>query len=49
MIHDVYGAKKDKKMMHLFEGSEHAESVWDHPEQYKEVLSSFLREYGIID
>ena len=49
MIYDVYGAKKDKKRMQLFEGSAHAESVWDHPEQYKEVLSAFLKEYKIID
>ena len=48
MIYDVYNAKKDKKKMQLFEGSTHAESVWDHPEQYKQVLTDFLKEYKII-
>ena len=48
MVYDVYNAKKDKKQMQLFEGSTHAESVWDHPEQYKQVLESFLKQYNII-
>ena len=48
MIYDVYNAKKDKKRMQLFEGSKHAESVWDHTEQYAQVLESFLKDYGII-
>ena len=48
MIYDVYNAKKDKKRMQLFKDSEHADSVWDHADQYKEVLKSFLEEYKII-
>ncbi len=48
MVYDVYNAKKDKKRLQLFEGSSHAESVWDHTDQYREVLRSFLEEYRII-
>ena len=48
MVYDVYNAKKDKKRLQLFEGSGHAESVWDHTDQYREVLKSFLEEYKII-
>ncbi len=48
MVYDVYNAKKDKKRLQLFEGSGHAESVWDHADQYREVLKSFLEEYKII-
>ena len=48
LIYDIYEAKKDKKRMQLFEGSEHAESIWDHTDQYRQVLASFLSDYGII-
>lgn len=48
MVYDVYNAKKDNKQMQLFEGSTHAESIWDHTEQYKQVLESFLKQYKII-
>ncbi|MBQ6672787.1 MAG: alpha/beta hydrolase [Spirochaetales bacterium] len=48
MIYDVYNAKKDKKRMQLFKGSKHAESIWDHTEQYAKVLKEFLQDYGII-
>ena len=48
MIHEVYAAKKDKKEIHVFEGSEHAESVWDHTDEYRQVLKDFLEKYGII-
>ena len=47
-IYDVYGAKKDKKEMHLFKDSEHAESIWDHTDEYRQVLKDFLKKYGII-
>ena len=48
MVYDVYNAKKDKKHLQLYEGSTHAESIWDHPEQYKKVLEDFLKQYKII-
>ena len=48
MIHEVYGAKKDKKEIHVFEGSEHAESIWDHTDEYRQVLKDFLKKYEII-
>ena len=48
MIYDVYNAKKDKKRMQLFEGSKHAESIWDHTDQYRQVLKSFLSDYNLI-
>ncbi len=48
MIYDVYNAKKDKKRMQLFKGSKHAESIWDHTDQYREVLKGFLTDYKII-
>jgi hypothetical protein len=48
MVYDVYNAKKDKKHLQLYEGSTHAESIWDHPEQYKQVLEDFLKQYKII-
>jgi len=48
MVNDVFNAKKDKKKMHLFEGSEHAESIWDHTDEYRQVVKDFLTESGII-
>ena len=48
MVYDVYNAKKGKKRIQLFEGSEHAYSIWDHTDQYRQVLKSFLEEYKII-
>ena len=48
MIHEVYDAKKDKKEIHVFEGSEHAESIWDHTDEYRQVLGDFLKKYEII-
>jgi len=48
MIYDVYNAKKDKKRLQLFEGSKHAESIWDHTEQYAQVLHDFLKDYNVI-
>ena len=48
MIHEVYAAKKDRKEIHVFEGSEHAESVWDHTDEYRQVLKDFLKKYEII-
>ena len=47
-IYDVYNAKKDKKEMHLFKDSEHAESIWDHTDEYRQVLKDFLTKYKII-
>jgi len=48
MIYDVYGAKKDKKEIHLFKDSEHAESIWDHTDEYRQVVREFLEKYKII-
>ena len=48
MIHEVYGAKKDKKEIHVFENSEHAESIWDHTDEYRQVLKDFLTKYEVI-
>ena len=48
MIHEVYDVKKDKKEIHVFEGSEHAESIWDHTDEYRQVLRDFLKKYEII-
>lgn len=48
MIYDVYGAKKDRKKIQLFEGSKHAESIWDHADQYRQVVKDFLTEYKLI-
>lgn len=48
MIYDVYNAKKDRKEIHVFEGSEHAESIWDHTDEYRQVLRDFLKKYEII-
>ena len=48
MVNDVFNAKKDKKKMHLYEGSEHAESIWDHTDEYRQVVKDFLTEFGII-
>lgn len=48
MIYDIYEAKKDNKRMQLFEGSKHAESIWDHTDQYRQVLKDFLTDFGII-
>ena len=47
-IYDVYGAKKDKKEIHLFKDSEHAESIWDHTDEYRQVVKEFLEKYKII-
>ena len=48
MVYDVFDAKKDKKKLHIFEGSEHAESIWDHTDEYRQVVKDFLTEFGII-
>lgn len=48
MVHELFCAKKDRKVLQLFEGSSHAMSVLDHPGQYREVLENFLKQYGII-
>lgn len=48
MIYEVYEAKKDKKKMQLFAGSKHAESIWDHTNQYRQVVKDFLTEYKFI-
>ena len=48
LIYDVYGAKKDKKEIHLFKDSEHAESIWDHTDEYRQVIKDFLTKYKII-
>jgi len=48
MVYDVYNVKKDKKKMQLFEGSVHAESIWDHTDQYRKVLKDFLEEFKLI-
>ena len=48
MVYDVFNAKKDKKKLHIFEGSEHAESIWDHTDEYRQVVKDFLTEFGII-
>ncbi|MCF0261469.1 MAG: alpha/beta hydrolase [Sphaerochaetaceae bacterium] len=47
MVYDVFNAKKDKKKLQLFEGARHAESICLHPQQYKEVLEDFLKEYNL--
>lgn len=47
MVYDVYNAKLDKKEIHLFKGSEHAQSIRDHFEEYKDVLKDFLTKYEI--
>ncbi len=48
MVYDVYNAKKDKKELQLYAGSPHAQSVVDHPEQYKEVVGQFFKKYNLI-
>ena len=48
MVYEVYNAKKDKKTLQLYAGSPHAQSVVDHPEQYKEVVGQFFKKYNII-
>jgi pimeloyl-ACP methyl ester carboxylesterase len=48
MVQKNYDAKQGNKSIHLFEGSEHARSWFDHPQQYAEVIESFLRENHII-
>ena len=48
MIHEVYGAKKDRKEIHVFENSKHAESIWDHTDEYRQVLKDFLLKYEVI-
>ncbi len=48
MIYKVYEAKKDQKEIQLFEGSKHAESIWDHTDQYRETVKNFLKQYKLI-
>jgi fermentation-respiration switch protein FrsA (DUF1100 family) len=48
MVQINYEAKQGNKSIHLFEGSEHARSWFDQPQQYTEVVESFLRENHII-
>lgn len=48
MAQQNFDAKHGKKSIHLFEGSEHARSWFDQPQQYTEVIESFLRENHII-
>lgn len=48
MAQKNFDAKQGIKSMHFFEGSEHARSWFDHPQQYAETIESFLRENHII-
>lgn len=48
MIYDVFNAKKDKKQMKLFSGSQHAKSLLDHPEEYRETVEGFLKSFDLI-
>lgn len=49
MVYECYDAKKTGyKEMHVFEGSLHARSCTDYPEQYSEILKNFLLECNII-
>ncbi len=44
MVHDVYKAHPGPKKLWLAPGSEHARSVLDHPNEYKNVVATFLSE-----
>lgn len=48
MVHELYAQKKDKKEIHIFEGCVHAKSCLGKPDQYRQVLSDFLRKYEMI-
>jgi len=48
MAHRNYEAKCGLRTLSLFEGSEHARSWFDHPQEYARVIESFLRSNHII-
>lgn len=48
MVHEVYEAKKGKKGLCLYKGSTHAQSVLDHPDEYKRNIGLFLKGLGIL-
>lgn len=48
MVHTNYDAKRGKKALHIFDGSEHARSWFDHPQQYASVVKAFLEDNQMI-
>lgn len=46
MVNDLFNAKKDKKEIKVFPGSDHATSFVDHTDEYKQVVYDFLDKYG---
>ena len=48
MAQENFSAKKGKKRLQLFDQLGHAQSWFSHPEEYAELIESFLRENNII-
>ncbi|MDN4607348.1 alpha/beta hydrolase [Sporosarcina highlanderae] len=46
MTKELFGLKKDKKMMKLFDRGAHAKSFNENPEEYENVVLQFLHEFG---
>lgn len=42
MVYPLYEAKQGKKQLYLSPGSKHANSYWDHPEEYTKTVQEFL-------
>ena len=47
-VYDLYEAKADKKMIHVFEDVPHAKSALMHQDEYTELIREFCTEFGII-
>uniref|UniRef100_UPI00403F15B2 alpha/beta hydrolase n=1 Tax=Sporosarcina sp. FSL W8-0480 TaxID=2954701 RepID=UPI00403F15B2 len=46
MTKELFGLKKDKKMMKLFPKGAHAKSFNENPEEYEKAVLQFLHEFG---
>lgn len=43
-----YAAKRGKRAIHRFPDAAHAQSCYNHPAEYRRVVTAFLADYGII-
>jgi fermentation-respiration switch protein FrsA (DUF1100 family) len=48
MVRDLYKATRSRKTLHVFEKGGHAQAIELHPIEYREVISKFLEENGML-
>lgn len=48
MVYANYNAKRGERRIRTYEGSKHAKSYLDHPQEYADMVRDFLTDYHII-